>query len=419
MIFNEFNIEKDVTQRFLRYVKINTQSIDGAPVVPSSTCQHDLAKILYDELKEFGLKEVHYDREHCYIYAKIPSNRIRKNKNGIAPVAFIAHMDTSPESSGKNVKPIIHKNYRGGTIKYSANPNLTLSEKESPQLSDEKGYDIITSDGSTLLGADDKAGVAEIMTAAAILSSKNCDIDHDDIYIAFTPDEEVGCGTAHFDMKKCPARYAYTLDGEDAGELNRETFNARAAVIEFHGVNTHPGTAFARMKNTIYAMSDFISKIPESMKPETTKNRTGFFHPLDIESRVEYSKIKMIIRDFDENKMNAKCEKLKKITDQLRAKYKDIKIELKITDQYQNMGVIIKKHPKLLKLTEEAVRLSGLKPFYRAIRGGTDGARLTFMGLPTLNLFAGMFNPHSKNEWASIRAMQYAVLTILNISSLA
>jgi len=419
MLFNGIDIKKDVTERFIKYAKINTQAEDGSEKVPSTKCQHDLAKILFDELKSFGIKDVEYDTNHCYIYAKIPSNRSYKSSSGIAPVAFIAHMDTSPESSGSGVKPVIHKNYDGKVIKYPKNPKLSLSPQESPQLLEEKGHDIITSDGTTLLGADDKAGVAEIMTAAKILSAKNCDIEHGDIYIVFTPDEEVGNGTAHFNLKKCPAKFAYTLDGEEAGELNCETFNARAAFIEFHGVNTHPGTAHNRMKNTIYALADFINKIPGSMRPETTKNRTGFFHPLRVEADVECSKVKMIIRDFDEKKMDEKCEKLKQIVKKVEAAHGGIKIDLKITEQYQNMGVIIKKHPKLLKLTEEAVRLAGLKPFYRAIRGGTDGARLTFMGLPTLNLFAGMFNPHSKNEWASTRIMQYAVLTILNISTLA
>lgn len=419
MQFNGTDIKKDVTERFLRYAKINTQSEDGVERVPSTKCQHDLAELLYGELKGFGIKEVEYDKDHCYIYAKIPSNRPHKSDGGISPVAFIAHMDTSPESSGAGVKPIVHKNYDGKLIKYPKNPKLSLSPQESPQLAEEKGHDIITSDGTTLLGADDKAGVAEIMTAAKILAAKNCDIDHGDIYIVFTPDEEVGNGTAHFNLKKCRAKFGYTLDGEEAGELNCETFNARAAHIEFHGVNTHPGTAFGRMKNTVYAMAEFINKIPKSMRPETTKNRTGFFHPLRIESDVEHSKVKMIIRDFDEKKMDEKCDKLKSIVKAVEKNHDGIKIDLKITDQYQNMGVIIKKHPKLMKLTEEAVELSGLKPFYQAIRGGTDGARLTFMGLPTMNLFAGMFNPHSKNEWASTRIMEYAVLTILNISTLA
>lgn len=419
MLFNGIDIKKDVTERFLRYAKINTQSEDGSEKVPSTLCQHDLARVLFEELKSFGIKDAEYDKEHCYIYARIPSNRSYKNKNGISPVAFIAHMDTSPESSGSGVKPVIHKNYDGKTIKYPKNPKLSLSPEESPQLLEEKGHDIITSDGTTLLGADDKAGVAEIMTAAKILSSKNCDIEHDDVYIVFTPDEEVGNGTAHFNLKKCRAKFGYTLDGEEAGELNCETFNARAAFIEFHGVNTHPGTAIGRMKNTIYALSDFINNIPKSMRPETTKNRSGFFHPLRIEADVEHSKVKMIIRDFDEKKMEDKCDKLKNIVKAVEKKHEGIKIDLKITDQYQNMGVIIKKHPELMKISEEAVRLAGLKPFYQAIRGGTDGARLTFMGLPTLNLFAGMFNPHSKNEWASTRIMEYAVLTILNISSLA
>lgn len=419
MLFNGIDIKKDVTERFVRYAKINTQSADGVETVPSTACQHDLAKLLFDELKGFGIKEVEYDRAHCYIYARIPSNRSGKSSGGIGPVAFIAHMDTSPESSGAGVKPVIHKNYGGGAIKYPKNPKLTLTPDESPQLADEKGHDIITSDGTTLLGADDKAGVAEIMTAAKILSSRNCDIDHGDIYIVFTPDEEVGNGTAHFDLKKCRAKYGFTLDGEEAGELNCETFNAMAAHIEFHGVNTHPGTAFGRMKNTIYALSDLINKIPKSMRPETTRNRNGFFHPLRAESDVEHSKLKMIIRDFDEKKMDAKCEKLKSIVRDVEKRHPGVRIELSITDQYQNMGVIIKKHPKLMKLAERAVEQAGLKPFYQAIRGGTDGARLTFMGLPTLNLFAGMFNPHSKNEWASTRIMEYAALTILNIASMA
>jgi len=415
-----FDIKNDVVERFIGYARVNTQSKDGEPDTPSTACQRDLAKILCDELKAFGIKDVTYDKKTCYVYAFMPSNRPgKKAASKFSPIAFIAHLDTSPESSGKGVKPLIHKNYDGKVIKYPANKELTLSPKESPQLMDEIGREVITSDGTTLLGADDKAGVAEIMTAVRVLTEAGSTIEHGDIYIVFTPDEEVGNGTANFDKKLCKARFGYTLDGEDAGELNCETFNARQAVVEFTGVNTHPGSAYGRMKNTIYAMASLISKIPGNMRPETTKERTGFFHPLEAESAVEHSKIKMIIRDFDEKKMDAKCKKLGDIVKSVQKEFAGVKIKLTIKDQYQNMGVIIKKHPDFMKLTERAVKDAGLKPFYRAIRGGTDGARLTFMGIPTLNLFAGMFNPHSKNEWASVRAMEFAVKTIVNIAKLA
>ena len=409
------NIKKDVVERFLKYVKINTQSEEGLETVPSTNCQHDLAKILFEELKAMGIKNVTYDKKYCYIYAHIPANS-KKHTNS---VAFIAHMDTSPESPGSGVKPVIRKNYDGKTIKLEGNKNLTLSVKESPQLKDEIGHDIITTDGTTLLGADDKAGTAEIMTALKILTAPDNKIEHCDIYVVFTPDEEVGNGTAHFDFKLCKAKYGFTLDGEDAGELNCETFNARGATIEFFGVNTHPGTAFERMQNTLYPLADILKQLPQSMKPETTKDRKGFFHPLHVDGTVEHSKIKMIIRDFDDSKMDAKCLKLKDIVARTQAKYKGVKIDLLIKDQYQNMGVIIKKNPKIMEIAEKATEMAGLKPFYKAIRGGTDGARLTFMGMPTLNLFSGMFNCHSKNEWASIRTMEFAVKTIINIANIA
>lgn len=415
---NTFDARKDLIDRFSRYVRVNTQARDGADSVPSTECQHDLAKILFEELKSFGIKDVTYDKKHCYIYAHIPATRSAKKKSELGSVAFIAHMDTSPESSGKGVVPVIHKKYDGKTIKYPKNKDLTLSPKESHELSAEIGHDIITSDGTTLLGADDKAGVAEIMTALRVITSGE-KFEHGDIYIVFTPDEEVGNGTAHFDLKKCRAKYAYTLDGEEAGELNWETFTAKQAIIEFKGVNTHPGTAYGRMKNTLYAMADLLSKVPKSMRPETTKERVGFFHPLEVEATVEHSKIKMIIRDFEQKKIDAKCKKLADIVKAVKKAHPGIDIELKLKDQYQNMGVILKKHPKFMKLTEKAVQAAGLKPFYRPIRGGTDGSRLTFMGLPTLNLFAGMFNPHSKNEWASIRTMELAVKAIVNIAKMA
>lgn len=407
-------IRNDVLERFVRYVIVNTQSKEGVENVPSTGCQHDLAAILFDELKSFGIKDVTYDRRNCYVYARIPANRKGKS----VPIAFIAHMDTSPESSGADVRPVLHRNYDGSVIRYSKNPALTLSPKESPQLLDEVGRDIITSDGTTLLGADDKAGVAEIMSAAKILASPDCAVEHGDVYIVFTPDEEVGNGTAKIDLKKCPAKYGFTLDGEDAGELNRETFCAREAKVAFTGVNTHPGTAYGRMKNTLYAMAAFLSAVPRGMRPETTRGRTGFFHPLHAAADVENAEVRMIIRDFDEKKLDEKCKKLKEIAARTGKKFPGIKIDVRLRDQYRNMGVIIDRHPKLLKAAENAVRAAGLKPFYRPIRGGTDGARLTFMGLPTLNVFAGMFNPHSKNEWASLDTMVLATETIINLTAL-
>jgi len=400
--------------RFLKYVKIDTQSAEEVDKVPSTEKQFDLAKILVEELKALKLSDVKLDEEHCYVYATVPSNLPADHPHRVPAIAFIAHLDTSPSVTGANVNPNVLRGYKGGDIHLPAHESLVIREKENPELELFRNGTIITTDGTTLLGADDKAGVAIIMEAVERLLS-NKESYHGEIKVVFTPDEEVGNGTAHFDIKGIGAQYAYTLDGERLGELNTETFNAASATVTFHGKNTHPGTAKGIMINSVYAMSDFILRFPSESRPETTEGREGYMHPYVITGCEEKSEVKVLLRDFELSGLEKWKKTIEQIVGEVRKDYPDIRIELAIKDSYRNMKEVLDQHPLVTEIASQAIKMAGLEPLCLPIRGGTDGARLSFMGLPTPNIFMGCNNPHGKLEWVALEAMEKAVETVLNV----
>jgi len=399
--------------RFLKYVKIDTQSCEDVERVPSTDRQFELARVLVEELKTLGLKEVKLDETHCYVYATIPSNLPPDYPHQVPVLAFIAHLDTSPSVTGAHVKTNVIRGYGGGDITLPADESLVIRVKENPELELFRNGTIITTDGTTLLGADDKAGIAVIMEAVEKLVSDR-GILHGTVKVVFTPDEEVGNGTAHFDLEGVGAHYAYTLDGERLGELNLETFNAAGATVAFHGKNTHPGTAKGIMINSVYAMADFILHFPPGSRPETTEGKEGYLHPYVIQGCEEKSEVRVLLRDFDRAGLEEWKRTLEGIVDGVRARYPDVRIELTIKDSYRNMKEVLDKHPMVVEKAAEAIRKAGLEPLFLPIRGGTDGARLSFKGLPTPNIFMGCNNPHGKLEWVALEAMEKAVETVLN-----
>lgn len=396
--------------RFLKYVTIDTQSNPLSDTFPSTAKQKDLAKILVEELIEIGVKDAHMD-EFGYVFGTIESN---SSKN-VHVICFCSHMDTSPDCSGKNVKPIIHKNYQGGNINLPGNLSEILTPEIHSELKNQIGNDIITSDGTTLLGADNKAGVAEIMDAANFLIS-HPEIIHGKIRILFTPDEEVGRGVEKLDMLKLGANYAYTLDGDKAGCVEEETFSADSVIIKINGVITHPGSAYGKMENAIKIAGDIIASLPkDSLSPETTKEKEGFIHPVSVKGGAESTEIKFIIRDFNTSSLAEKEKILKNIIDKVLTYYKNSTYEFKVEESYRNMYDIIKDVPFVTEYALEAVKRTGLKPFKKSVRGGTDGSKLSFMGLPCPNIFAGEHGIHSKQEWCSVQDMQKAVETIVHL----
>lgn len=396
--------------RFLEYVKYDTQSDDESTSFPSTEKQKILSQILADELKSLGLKDAHMD-EWGYVMATLPSNTTKK----VDPVAFIAHVDTSPAVTGLNVNPVIRKNYQGGDIKLE-NGGWVIKESDNPDLKNMKGFDIITTDGSTLLGADNKAGVAEIMDAVNYMLT-HPEIKHGDIKICFTPDEEVGRGTEKIDLKKLGAKYAYTVDGSSRGEIESETFSADAVVIKFIGKNIHPGYAKGIMINSIKIASAFIEKLPkDTLSPETTEKREGYVHCTSINGNEEVTTLKFIIRDFITSKLKEYEDFLKKLADETVAKFPGAQLEFQIINQYRNMKEVLDKHPQVAEYAVEALSRLNIKPIMHAIRGGTDGSRLCFMGLPTPNIFAGEHSFHSQLEWVAIQDMEMAVKMIVEIS---
>ncbi len=396
-------------EKFLRYVKINTQSQDESDTFPSTSIQFDLAKLLVEELKELGLTDAAVD-EHCYVMATLPANCDTETPT----IGLIAHVDTSPEVSGENVKPQTFENYQGGDIVINKAENIVISEAENPGLKKCIGQTIITSDGTTLLGADDKAGVAAIMTVIETLQ-ENPDIKHGPIRIAFTPDEEIGQGVAHFDVKKFNADFAYTIDGGVAGELNMETFSANAASITVKGRNIHPGTAKDIMVNAIRVISAILAKLPADMSPETTEGYEPFIHPMNLEGSVAKASVKMILRDFKTPGLDTQKEILEKIVSEVQEQYPKATITLEITETYRNMRDELEKNPHVTERLWAAAEKTGLTPYWEPIRGGTDGSRLTALGLPTPNVFAGGSNFHSKTEWLSLEGLEKSVQTILNL----
>ena len=402
-------MNEELLNRFIRYVKINTASDEKSISSPSTQNQFDLARVLVDELRSFGLKAT--VDEHCYVYSAIPANT-----NANAPViGFVAHLDTSPEVSGANVKPQIVNNYNGGDIIINKTLGIIIKESENPDLKRCIGHTLVTSDGTTLLGADDKAGIAAIMTAAKILA-RNPDIPHGEIKIAFTPDEEVARGTDHFNLKAFGADFAYTVDGGFEGEINKETFSADQAVIEVRGRDIHPGAAKDIMVNAVRVVSDIAAKLPKEMSPEKTEKYQPFVHPVSIEGSVSKATLRLILRDFKTEGLISQKEVLEIIIKIAKDSYPEADISLNITEQYRNMVNVLEKFPVVTDRLLLAVQKAGVTPVWKPIRGGTDGSRLTAMGLPTPNIFTGGSNYHSKTEWLSIEACEKAAETVVNLA---
>jgi tripeptide aminopeptidase len=404
------NYKFTCVDRFLKYVKYDTQSDEESTSFPSSEKQKLLSKDLAEELKSIGLKDAQMD-EWGYVMATLPSNT---NKN-VDPIAFIAHVDTSPAVSGLNVNPVIRKNYQGGDIKLE-NGGWVISVDDNPDLKNMIGFDIITTDGNTLLGADNKAGVAEIIDAISYLLT-HPEVKHGDIKVCFTPDEEVGRGTEKIDLKKLGAKYAYTIDGSSRGELETETFSADAVVVKFYGKNIHPGYAKNIMINSIKIASLFIDSLPkDGLSPETTDSREGYVHCGSFNGNEELTTLKFIIRDFDSRKLKDYEEFLKKLAEETVAKFPGARLEFQVIEQYRNMKEVLDKHPHVNDYAIIAMERLGIKPIMHPIRGGTDGSRLSFMGLPTPNIFAGEHSFHSQLEWVAIQDMEMAVKTIVEVA---
>ncbi|TCD03257.1 peptidase T [Pedobacter psychroterrae] len=405
------NHAKGLQARFIQYVQIDTQSDPLSPTVPSTMKQKDLAKVLVEQLIEIGINDAHLD-EFGYVYATIPSNSDKQ----VPVICFCSHMDTSPDCSGTNVKPIIHTNYQGQDLVLPDDNTIILRMSEHPDLKDQIGNDVITASGTTLLGADNKAGVAEIMEAAAFLV-QHPDIKHGTIKILFTPDEEIGRGVDKADLKKLGADFGYTIDGETLGSIEDETFSADGAVLTIYGVSTHPGFAKGKMESAIKILSDVISSLPsECLSPESTEGKEGFLHPVNISGSVEQAEARFIIRAFDDEELKANGELLDATVQNIIEDFPNATYELKITAQYRNMKKVLDQYPQVIANGIAAIERAGIKPKQQSIRGGTDGSRLSFMGLPCPNIFAGEHAFHGKQEWASIQDMEKAVETIINIA---
>ena len=409
----EVEIGMTAVERFLRYVKYDTQSAEDSKTYPSTEKQRELGRQLVEELNDLGLKDASID-QHGYVTTTLTTNI----HHPVPIVGFIAHMDTSPDVSGKNVKPQITNNYFGGDIVLPGDNTQIIRILENPELKKKMGDDIITTDGTTLLGADDKAGIAEIMDAVHYLV-KHPEIEHGTIKVAFTPDEEVGTGVKHFDVKKFGAQYAYTMDGETLGDVENETFCADSVRVTFHGVPFHPGYAKGKLVNAIKIASTFIDKLPKNTNsPETTEKMEGYLHPNAIQGGVENTTIKLIIRDFDLEGLNKKEEMLKSLAEETVRNYPKSTFTFEIVNSYRNMRHVLDKYPEVIDKAMTAVQMAGMQPRLHSIRGGTDGARLCYMGLPTPNIGTGGHNYHSKLEWISIQDMKKAVEVILNIANL-
>jgi tripeptide aminopeptidase len=395
-----------VVERFIRYVKFDTKADDASDTVPSTPGQLVLAKELGKELEQLGLSDVSVD-ENGYVMATLPSNLDKK----VPTIGFIAHMDTSPDMSGTNVNPQFVENYDGGDIKLSE--EVTLSPKEMHELKEYIGETLITTDGTTLLGADDKAGIAEIITAVEYLI-QHPEVPHGTIKIGFTPDEEIGRGPNHFEVEKFDADLAYTMDGGAVGELEYENFNAAGAKVTIHGRNVHPGYAKNKMVNSMLIANEFIASLPENETPQATEGYEGFYHLNSINGDVENTVLSYIIRDFDKESFEKRKQHMKKLAEELNKKYPG-RVVIDIKDSYKNMREMIEPVMHVVDNAVKAMELAGVKPLIRPIRGGTDGARLSFMGLPTPNIFAGGLNFHGKYEYIPVSSMEKAVQVILKL----
>jgi tripeptide aminopeptidase len=397
-----------VLDRFIRYVKYDTQSDERSSTTPSTPGQVLFQRDLVAELRAIGLADASLD-DRGYVMATVPATTANSS---VPTIGFIAHVDTSPEMSGAHVKPIVHERYDGSDLVLPDDASAILRLADTPALAAQMGHDIVTASGTTLLGADDKAGVAEIVTAAEYLLA-HPELAHGTIRLAFTPDEEIGRGANHFDVTRFGCRCAYTLDGGSRGEVEAESFSADAVTLVFHGFNTHPGYAKGRMVNAIKVAADFISRLPQSLSPEATDGYEGFVHPYVQQSGVDRTSVKLIVRDFQTKGLAEKETLVERLARETAASHPGARVEIAVEEQYRNMRAILDGHPEVIACAHEAVRRCGLEVVTKPIRGGTDGSRLSFMGLPTPNLFAGEHNFHSRLEWVSRQDMEKAVDVIL------
>jgi len=400
-----------VAERFMRYVQIDTQSNPDSDRFPSTEKQKNLSRLLVEELKAIGIDNAELD-EYGYVYAQIPSNTDKQ----VASICFCAHVDTSPDCTGENVKPIVHKNYDGGNIILPDDASQIISPADHPYLLEKIGEDIITASGNSLLGADDKAGVAVIMDFANYLHN-HPEIKHGPIKILFTPDEEIGRGVDKLDLKKLDADFGYTLDGGERGSFEDETFSADGVVFTFHGVSAHPGYAKDKLVNAVKMAAAFIDSLPkDELSPETTEDRYGFVHPLGIEGTAENASVKFIIRDFVTAKLAAYENYLKDKAEDIIQAFPSSSFEMKVTAQYRNMKEVLDLHPQVSEYAEIAIQRCGIPVKRTSARGGTDGSRLSFMGLPCPNIFTGEMAFHGKHEYVSIQDMQKSVETIVHLA---
>jgi tripeptide aminopeptidase len=409
-------LEADVLDRLLRYVRIDTQSRAGSASYPSTPGQLDLLRLLHAELRAAGYADAAMDR-FGYVTATLPAT-LPPDAPEPPVIAFFAHVDTSQDAPGKDVQPVVWRQYDGGELKLPGDPGQVLSPEESPPLAAHVGHDIVTSDGTTLLGADDKAGVAAAMAAACYLI-RHPEIAHGVIKFAFNPDEEVGHGVDNFDVQSFGARYAYTLDAGDAGEVEDETFSADGVSVRFLGRSAHPGYAKGKLVNALKVAADFVAALPRgAQSPETTEGREGFVHPTLITGAAEEAEVKLIVRDFQTADLAPKEDMLRDLAKTAVSRHPGSRYEMTVVEQYRNMHDVLVNHPRVAALADEAVRRVGLKPLHRPIRGGTDGARLCAMGLPTPNIFAGWQMIHSRREWVSVQDMGKAALVVIELTRL-
>lgn len=403
--------KKELTQRFIRYAEIDTQSDPQSGLHPSTEKQKDLSGLLVEELQAMGIKDAMMD-EFGYVYATVKANTTKEN---VPVICFCSHVDTAPDCSGTGVRPIVHTNYDGKEIILPDDNSQILSPATHPYLKEKIGTDIITASGNTLLGSDDKSGVAAIMQAAKYLV-QHAEIKHGDIKLLFTPDEEIGEGTANVDLKKLGADYAYTMDGGEAGSLETETFSADGARIVIHGVAAHPGYAKDKLVNALKIAGEILHRLPQhEWSPETTEGMQGYVHPVRMSGNAEKVTMEFILRDFDDDLLAKHGERLEKIAKEAVSQYAGARLEFSVYEQYRNMKKILEQHPQVAAYAAEAINRAGLDVLTESIRGGTDGSRLSYMGLPCPNLFTGMQGIHSRQEWISVEDMAKAAETIVHL----
>jgi len=406
-------MKKNITDRFCSYVKIDTQSDPDSTTFPSTEKQKDLSRILVEELLEMGLSDAHLD-EFGYVYATLPSNI----EGSVPTICYCAHVDTSPDCTGKDVKPIVHSNYRGQDIILPDDNSQVISPEQHPYLKEKIGEDIITASGKTLLGADDKAGVAVIMDFVQYMT-EHSEIPHGDIKILFTPDEEIGRGVDHVDIKKLGADYGYTLDAGVRGAYEDETFSADGATVNFYGVSAHPGYAKGKLVNALKIAGDFLNRLPKSnFSPETTSGREGFVHPVTMGGVAEHAWVKFIVRDFETAKLGDHESRLKEIMEDTVSDYPGAKADMNVEEQYRNMKEVVQQTPEISDYAIQAIKQVGIEPKYMSARGGTDGSRLSFMGLPCPNIFTGEMAFHGKHEYVSVQDMEKSVEVLVNLTKL-